>query len=684
MDNNSQKPKSLVFCETAQHVEQALSDLATGFTTSELVALTPEAAWECQLRGQHYLKIEDFYNEVELSTHAEEVFKDEVEWANWVDTFLQQSIPVFNQANFLAANASFSLLHQFLDGFFESAYALTHFLERVRPHEILYWPWTPTEPPWHLRYEGPHYSALLPMLAPRYGMLLREVITDRTGDAGPILLSNSQQEKQQHLSREWCHFPAERFGEIGREARLLLKSGYIAQEIRLLRSAGLRRYFWSIIRQAIPSGRVLVAGKGYDLESLILALRERGVAVTWLHNVSLTRNSIPKFDKPSASAASLQQDLARFWPTVIQRDEFWAPLVKWGVGRNHRTEIALSFWWHRIIPELWQGYHSASKAVSRRRHLAVVAFEAGGTLCGVILQSARTHSIPRLIYQHGSTARIRIGDFYPYLLHSERFLAYGEGTASHLQRNWPLYLGKQPEVVPVGSARLDALRARMSNSRVKALRAELQRNDHRPIILYVPTIMGVWERTLSDLTGYADVTYFELQERIVRLLAGFPSLRLFYKDMLRVTVWNPIPDLIRREVPNGVVVLSPPLHELVWAVDAIIVDHVVTALSEALLTRKRLVVYDPVLSGCELEPPEARELLRKRATVAESPDEFVEVVRTFLTVSDFSEINEPNDEFIKAYATYLNDGCSVQRAVDEILRAAVPSSARSAETAIRC
>jgi hypothetical protein len=180
--------------------------------------------------------------------------------------------------------------------------------------------------------------------------------------------------------------------------------------------------------------------------------------------------------------------------------------------------------------------------------------------------------------------------------------------------------------------------------------------------------MGVWGKSLSDETGYADVAYFELQERIIRLFAGFPHVRLLYKDVPSPTVWNPIPDLIRREIPNGRAVFAPRLAELVWAVDAIILDHVITALGEALLTRKQMVVYDPYLPGNTLEPPEAKTLLRKRAVVAETPDEFVEAVRSFLIANDFSEINMPNDEFLRAYSTHLNDSRSAQRAVDEILR----------------
>lgn len=666
--------ESLIFCETSQHVRQAISNLTIGAISHDLVALTPEAAWECQLRGQPYLKIEDFYNEADLSTHAEEVFKDEVRWANWVDEFLQQQIPALSQAKFSAASAWFTQLQSLFDGFFESAYALTHFLERARPREVFYWTWEHVEHSSHLWHKKPIHSTLLPILAPLYGALPRQMSADHARDATPVLRSNQQEQEQQYHPEESLGYLVGKLRSAGRVARSLLARSRMWREIKLLRSAGLGKYFRSMVKQSMSPERVLVVGNGYDLDPLILALRERSVQVTWLHNVSLTGDrAVPSGTVP-AGTANLQHELVRLWPVVIQQEEFWAPLAKWGVGRNDRAESALSFWWHKVIPELWQGYQSALKAISRRRYLAAVAWEAGGTLCGAMLQAAGAHSIPRLIYQHGSTARIRIGYFYPYLLHSERFLVYGNGTAEHLQRNLPPCEDAQAEVVPVGSARLDALKGRMNLRRVEALRSKLHGDDHRPIILYAPTFMGIWGKGLSDETGYADVAYFEMQERIMRLFADFPGVRLLYKDVPSVTVWNPIPDLIRREIPNGRAALVPPLAELVWAADAIILDHMITALGEALLTRKRIVVYDPGLPGHTLEPPEAKALLRKRAVVAETPDGFVEAVRTFLIANDFTEINVPNDEFLRAYGTHLNDGRSAQRAVDEILTAARISS----------
>jgi len=102
-----------------------------------------------------------------------------------------------------------------------------------------------------------------------------------------------------------------------------------------------------------------------------------------------------------------------------------------------------------------------------------------------------------------------------------------------------------------------------------------------------------------------------------------------------------------------------------WAVDAIIVDHVVTAIGEVLLTPKPLLVYMP---HPHLSSPQAKMMLEKRATVAETPAEFVAQVRAFLQAGKYLELENPDTEFLRTYCTHLDDGLSAQRAADVILQ----------------
>jgi len=59
-------------------------------------------------------------------------------------------------------------------------------------------------------------------------------------------------------------------------------------------------------------------------------------------------------------------------------------------------------------------------------------------------------------------------------------------------------------------------------------------------------------------------------------------------------------------------------------------------------------------------------MLRKRAVVAETPDEFAASVAAFLQMGTYPEIEHPNDDFLLCYATHLGDGRSAARAADLI------------------
>ncbi len=196
-------------------------------------------------------------------------------------------------------------------------------------------------------------------------------------------------------------------------------------------------------------------------------------------------------------------------------------------------------------------------------------------------------------------------------------------------------------------------------------------SDPRPLILYIPTHFGSPGRVFSEQTGYPDISYFELQQRVLRLFKRYPGVRLLYKDFtLSGSGHNPIPDFIRAELPDAMIVHDLPLTRLMWAVDAIVIDHAITAIGEVLLTKKRLVVYDPdPLQGTA--PPNSHTLLRLRAAVAATPDEFEAALCSLLERGDFTELEQADDSFLRAYCTHLNDGRSAERAADEVMRVMV-------------
>jgi hypothetical protein len=99
---------------------------------------------------------------------------------------------------------------------------------------------------------------------------------------------------------------------------------------------------------------------------------------------------------------------------------------------------------------------------------------------------------------------------------------------------------------------------------------------------------------------------------------------------------------------------------------------------EALLTVKPIVLYaDQRYVALR---PEARDLLRRRVLLAETPGEFLASLDGFLRQGQFDAVEPADRAFLRAYGTYVDDGGSAERAVDAlkaITQNARPEDART-------
>jgi hypothetical protein len=289
----------------------------------------------------------------------------------------------------------------------------------------------------------------------------------------------------------------------------------------------------------------------------------------------------------------------------------------------------------------------------------------GSSLSSAVVNAATVTKTPRYVYQHGGSSGSDARLWPMYLQHSDTFLVYGQGTVEELEQSRPAFLSAHAQVQPVGSTRLDMLRQQYQPEKARRLRAQLKAEDNRPLVMYVPTCFGTYGRAISDLAAYPDISYFELQQTILKLWQETPGVRLLYKEFLLSNDPNNrvMRDFVQAQIPDALV-SNQRLTDLMWVVDAIIVDHVITAINEILLTNKPLVVYMPQPNASS---PQAKILLKKRAAVAETPAAFMTEVRALLQMGQYPELENPDTEFLQAYGTHLNDGHSAERAAALIL-----------------
>lgn len=646
----------LILCETSQQIQYALANSSVTSQLTTILSLSPEATWECQKHKVSFLRLDDYYDERELFAHADRAFQDVHDWIAWTDEFLQSSIPLFKDNNFSPASAS-EFTHQanFYE-FFSCQFMVSQFLKAENIAEILLWPWVSEEPDWNLQFKSSFYPVIFREIALERGIPIQVLPDLNSGATGP----------RSSGGRGFYREPFSKVRSTWTKCLILIlnRTG-LRDYSRLFRSyspiKALRATIRAMMNSFSSSERILFLGYGYDIDSVVDELNGQRYRIDRLEvDYFSLRGRSAIVD---AARVNLSPYLEDAWSKVKAEERFWRPLKDWKIPNLAPAEKALEFWWKRVIPDLWAGYCQASDTLRKSRYRAVVSWEASaGMLSSAMLQAAAHNSIPRVIYQHGSAGRIAISYWHSYLNDAELFLVYGTGTANHIQKNFQRSQLKA-DIVPVGSSRLDNIATRNRYKRNSISRYE---PAYKRKVLYVPTSFNAYGRAFSELNGYPHINYFELQQCVLEIFKDHPDSLLLYKDFAAgASIFNPIPAFIEQNIPNGRVIRGWKLPELFWQVDAIILDHVCTALGEALLTEKPIIVYTPAAAE-SLESAESLRLLRKRSIVAVTPLQFQRAIRDYLSES-LPSVNFKDTEYRRAYSTCFDDGDSARRAATEIL-----------------
>lgn len=643
----TEESRTLTVIETADQAKWFAQYSSFSKAHDLILVSTPEAAYACQKLGQTYIKIEDYANVVKRLSEYETVLSGYLEWEDWLNNWAQEAIPEFGRAGFKPARGATFLLQLLFAEIWATATNLHELLESIRPNRVALWPPVITHIPWHLQPSISPITFLMPVIARNRGIDVIDL-----------------SEQAPHLTPTTKVGKSSRFRSTLRWVRYQMRQSAVFSELESVWTTGLLTY----LKQLSPnSSRILMSGFGYELSLLAHEFHKRGVHILQIPDELPPPRLVSQVPP---LPADLMYALVAASSRLLEEPALWSPLEKWGVDRTLLWSLPIHFWWLQIVPELWLQFQYAQRLFRRHKITALVTWDTGGSTLGSAVSNASLSAkVPRYIYQHGGSSGLDAKILQMFLRQSDVLLVYGQGSAEELQATRPSFLQPCAQVIPVGSGRLDDLQRYQKDSiKINNLRTRLRHGDSRPLILYIPTCFGTYGRAISDLAGYPDVSYFELQQKILLLWRENPNVRLLYKSFFVAndSQSHVMPDFIREHIP-GALVTNHRLTDLMWSVDAIVVDHAITALSEVLLTRKRLVVYMPQPSVVN---PESKTLLQKRAAIAEMPDEFVTHVRTLLQADDYHELGNPDDTFLRAYCTYRNDGHSVERAAAVILQSA--------------
>lgn len=165
--------------------------------------------------------------------------------------------------------------------------------------------------------------------------------------------------------------------------------------------------------------------------------------------------------------------------------------------------------------------------------------------------------------------------------------------------------------------------------------------------------------------AYRDISLFRARERIAQLFNDHPEVHFVYKAFISLGN-DPTLEMLSTACPRSIVIRDIPLTDLQWAADALIQEIPSSSMVEGMLTDKPMIVY--ANRDAYRLNPEAKRMIRNRAVLAETPDEFVQSVECLLNQGDYTHLTNPDTEYLRTYATYLDDGQSASRVADAIYK----------------
>jgi hypothetical protein len=613
-----------VFVETAADALEAIDNWAA-HALDAAVALEPEAIPVLRDASRPYLALEDAYDPRRIVDLAEPILRDQQIWAACLDRWLQSRIPAFAEHDFQPARLYLYWLKLVFDSLAIRAYPMTWALERWRPS----WIWHPGA----ASSDGEFASDLM-FRKSLYPAVLRSVAAKLNIDATlPLPSPAADRANDPMATSHW----RQRLGAIAwvRRQRTLLGSALEAVRRRLRPS----------------SGDPMVLGDGYDLRPVLrAAIRSRIEVEPW-------RKVVDQATIGSTRGGDVSRAMSDAWLPALAEAELLTPARVHGCDLRNVAESRIRFWWDVLIPQQWRAFAAVRQHWGGTRVQAVAVAGLGDHIERGAFAAMRSIGVRTYIYQHGGfvgACECPPWDCNDFAL-ADYELTYGRGTAEYfMSRDVPKGCGYATPVA-VGSSRLDSLRGSIRR---------LHRPGPRPRILLVPNLIPRNNRYF-DAGTMPDVLESELQEAVVATAREFPAYDFIYKAFpYHDQRDTPAVALARTAGSNCRVELEASLPRMIARAELIVLLFPSTALLEALLSDKpAIVLVDPRFVKMR---PAARAALERRATVAESPQRFLDELRRLLQDGRFAVPTPVDDLFLHEYGTHLGDGKSADRALAAI------------------
>lgn len=614
----------VVLVEDPRHLDAVCGSRSGG--DSLAVVLTPAAEHAASRARIAHVPIDALNSELELLRLSEDQAWRVDALCGYLQEHLAQHQSQASALSGLSAHDLFYWLRILFDSVFSRCVALEAAIDRLQPKRItLVRPAAdPVQDDLFFR-DGSLTPAVIQVLAPRRGVDVREVESPRVATT------------------------------IGTEVP--------RWRVRLSQARnGLSYLAWrTLATRSAPAGATLIPiNEGYDVGPLTREWHRRGLprvpfrVLLW----TLEGPMVPALD---AGVVGVGQRMLDGMATDARvRDLFTFKDVNvFPVVRSRVDHLLL-----RVLPRVAALAERARALLRRVPGPLVVGTPAVGLPQLAVLVAARSRGTPIAFYQHGGgygLLRLPMVERHDLAL-ADYFLSYGHGVKQFYDAAHPAAPSAAPRrrarVLPVGSAALDDLRRR------QASRTRRTAGTARTVV-YVTTNFARDIRYF-DYRTYPDLAYWRLQREVVLRCSRRPTIRLLVKLHPSERLSHPMRDLVRDcGLVNCRVLIETPFAALLDDADLFVIDYPSsTSLLQALTTDRPIVA----LADAEFTRPDPRalELLRRRARVATSRDEFLRHLDVALDDRDWSVQEPRNDDFLEAYGTGV-DGDAADRAVSALL-----------------
>jgi hypothetical protein len=621
-------------CESSRQVRWLIRNREYSGKINQWIAANPSAYWELSQRKIPFSTLEEFQKNRSMH-EVESLLQQQTDWSKRVDTVLQESNSDFENTNFCPAQNYLYYLKITWDLLINRADLLESVKNNIitdnliffrNPHQLYY-----SE---DLTMSGSALSECIPIWADHYNIRYTPL---------PVLDEDNIWQPQKPTGIRGKIIAKVPRAIIGR-VQSILHNPHLAHFPPVIRHTGVHGKI--IVRTAydvVPEISRLLIKRGYD-------------PIPFDDDVRRSKRYTGDLTLPD-------QSLTESWHKVHGLDWFWKPGGWQDWSLRHSLEPLFHHFWSRTIPGLWNSFNGSSRLMKKQSPLAVCVPSIWNLDETGFIMAAHSQNVPVIFYQHGAC----MGDIENTTWdHNDSYygnyqLVYGEGAASYLRsRSTRDEIPAVP--IPVGSSRLDGVGLGVPEKRVHTLRRNILKTGDRPLVVYVPGIISN-NYFRYDYQDFRNCRIFDIRTRLAEFFNDHRDIQFAYKPFISQG-HDPTLEMLSKTCPACSIIDSIPLTELQWIADLIIHEVPSTGMYEGLVTDRPMIVY--VDRDIYRMSDDVKNLLRKRAEIAETGQDLVDRVRQFIFRGNFSPIVTPDREFVKAFCTHLDDGRSAIRATDVI------------------